>query len=301
MNAFDDILAAAEQIAVNKWTGSQPFRQRAMIWREEILAVDGGLLTIANLECERYLTLEEKAGVVYLAVMSHTPPSVLPAPDRAEYLPHAFRALERSCLSFPDRGPDIRQLTGDLTRYMTLAVAKERLLPVTGAFAVYRGSSPTVLAGLLKTPAGTRHPEFIRHLRGRIRGSTDVNVFSTLAAWSESVPHEDLSARARDGLALPHLDGHEVIELRFRENTARGTSVFKKPTFADSLGRPVFWPSTEDDKYGFTRDLAVGLTARGGPEVWHGPFAATSITRVRALSAARIPMKPGCWTSHGRW
>jgi hypothetical protein len=268
-------------------------------WYAQLTVTAGGLVSVESLEVESYLTLDEKARLVYAAISEFASAGVFPDAPRAESKPHTALAL--GCMQFPDHGPDISDTAGELARFQAFNHAR-RMLSRAGLPGLYSSPSGSSARDLLANPLNFRNPRLLRTLEGRLRGGMDVNIFATTAEWidSQGDSGDALAERVRDGLGLPHLDGQEVVEIRIPENVVRHSGTFKKPTFADAQGWPPFLPSRADDAFGYARYLAA-LPQRGGPEIWHGPLLARQASGIRLLGRAATAMADGFWSQYGRW
>lgn len=300
MHTWDEIRAAfAGQYPDPAWT------RGLERWRRDVAALPAGTYTLENLGAERQLLLPIKLQILAIA-LSHYRPCVrddgVPTQTAAAgLLDDPLGALQVACGRFPDLGlpiPDIPPC-GDLARFMKFRHAPS-ILPYEGPHSVYRSWSGRAWNEVLATQKPFKGTALLQHLQGRIRGGEEINLFSTRADWVDNtlgVYGSDLSARVRDQLGCPHLDGHALLEVRIPEREARATGVFGKPTVADAGGYPPFLCSGDGDAYGYGRDIAApAVGTQGGPEVWHGPLKSRVASGVRYLPPPSDRLPPGEWS-----
>jgi hypothetical protein len=270
-------------------------------WRSLLLSSDGGRASLDSLERECYLTIDEKALIVFGAIIEFAPSGTFDHHPQYEGKP--FAALASSCARYPDKGPEIPVSCGELARFMLFEHASH-IIPRLHLQSVFCSKTGRSLRAYLSDPLNFRNPRLLRALEGRIRGGKDVNVFSTTATWVDShrLDAEALAERVRDGLGLPHLEQEEVVEIRILEETVRTSGTFRKPTFADAQGWPPFLPSTSGDVFGQARDIGTAPPGeRGGPEIWHGDLLARQASGIRFLGRPRNTLRPGFWAQHKTW
>jgi hypothetical protein len=211
-----------------------------------------------------------------------------------------LKALQFACARFPDLGTQIPELPpcGEVARFIKFQHAPS-ILPYEGPESVYHSWSGRAWSEVLSTPQPLRRKLLMERLQGRIRGGEEINVFSTLGQWIDDlgVRGPELSARVRDLLGCPHLDGHALLEVRVAEKAVRATGTFCKPTFADAGGYPPFLASADEDTFGYARDISAPRPgARGGPEVWHGDLPSNRASGLRYLAAPHQRLPQGEWS-----
>jgi hypothetical protein len=299
MQSWDEIAAAfAGRYPGDVWT------RGLERWRADVAALPAGKYVLENLGAEHQLPLETKLQMLFIT-LGHYRPCVMDdgiptriAADRLVNEP--LMALQVACGRFPDLGAPIPPSPpcGEVSRFMKFGHAPS-ILPYEGPQSVYHSWSGRAWNEVLSGRRPLKGKDLLQRLQGKIRGGEEINVFSTRAEWvdDQDVYGAELSARVRDLLGCPHLDGHGLIEIRIPENEARATGAFSKPTFADAGGYPPFLCSTDADAYGYGRDIsALRPGERGGPEIWHGPLPSRVASGVRYLPAATERLPPGEWS-----
>jgi hypothetical protein len=269
-------------------------------FRGDLLAEPLGSFAYEALLAECQLSSDSKGDLLAraLAIYSKVPlfPHGLARPGGTR-TSSPLEALRHACTAFPDQGDPVAGVGtyGELARVVRFDTLK-RNLPLRGRYGSYSSAfDGSLWKGLLAKPSMFRNPELLSSLVGRIRGGAEPNLFSTLAAVVDAETHslssEQIAAKFRDRLGLPHLEGQEVAELRIPESVARYSGCFRKPTFADAGAYPPFLPSDRGDPTGFARDLSASdPKTPGWPEIWHGDVTAREASGVRFLGIPRPPL-----------
>jgi hypothetical protein len=299
MHSWDDITAAFS----GRYPGDDWVKGLDR-WRSDVAALPAGKYVLENLGAERQLPLLTKLQILFIT-LSHYRPCVrehgIPTATAADRLTdEPLKALQTACGRFPDLGDPIPTSPpcGEVSRFMKFSHAPS-ILPYEGPQSVYQSWSGRAWNELLSSRRPLRGKDLLQRLQGKIRGGEEINVFSTRAEWvdAQGAYGSDLSARMRDLLGCPHLDGHGLLEVRIPEHEARATGAFRKPTFADAGGYPPFLCSADEDTYGYGRDISAPRAGeRGGPEIWHGPLASRVASGVRYLPPPTERLPPGEWS-----
>jgi hypothetical protein len=269
-------------------------------WRKAVREVPAGYLCFHSLEMETHLSEDDK-----LALLVRAGIDFINQEKRGGPAPRPLESFVQACLRFPDKGDKIEEPIGEMARFVDFEVAARYYFPTDRPEAMYLSFSSSETSALwkknrLRESVLVRDPLFQRSLEGRIRGTNDVNVFSTLADWVERLGLQGLALaeRMRDALGLPHLARKHVLELRIPESAFREGQMLK-PTFADAGGYPPFLPSRPGDAYGFARDLSMDESkTRGFPEVYHPPLATREISGLRYLGGPTGDLADGIWKDY---
>lgn len=268
-------------------------------WRAALKACVAGDLVIDALQQEYQITLEQKGEIVATAAARFDKTGAFSGNpwDATGRFPSAHDALVVALGQFPDCGDDVQMECGELARVFPWERMKE-ILPHVHRFGAYYSSSWSSWKRILARPTPFRDRALLDALQGRICGSRDPNIFSTLADWVDrlGLAGDHLAERLRNELGLPHLRQKELAEVRLTEQTVRGTGILKKPTIADARAYQPFMPSSPVDETGIARDVSSrNRRRRGGPEVWHGDVTARQASGLRFIGAPGSPLMLMPW------